>query len=124
VAQVDLVFFKESDGEVPMKDWFGSLQFKPRIKCIERLQRLKQLGHKLKRPEADYLRDGLYELRVKHSGINYRMLYFFHGQKAVIVSHGFTKKTRKVPTRELMVAKRRMVEFKSNPKAHSFLQED
>ena len=64
-----------------------------------RLERLHELGHELRRPEADLLRDGIYELRVALQGMNYRMLYFFHGREAVVVSHGIIKE-RVVPPRE------------------------
>lgn len=49
-------------------------------KCRVRIERLRDLGHELRRPEADLLRDGIYELRVRLGTLNYRMLYFFHGQ--------------------------------------------
>ncbi len=63
----------------PFLDWFDGLPPKAQDKCRVRIERLRELGHELRRPEADYLRDGIYELRVKHQGVNYRLLYFFHG---------------------------------------------
>ena len=47
-------------------------------KVVVRLDRLRELGHELRRPEADFLRDGIYELRTASRGVNYRVLYFFH----------------------------------------------
>ena len=44
----------------------------------------KELGHELRRPEADLLRDNIYELRIGLQGINYRILYFFHGKQAAL----------------------------------------
>jgi phage-related protein len=58
------------------------------------------MGHELRRPEADYLRDDIYELRASHQGVHCRMLYFFHGTAAIIVSHGLIKE-REVPPREI-----------------------
>ena len=52
------------------------------------------------RPEADFLRDGIYELRASYQGVNYRMLYFFAGRAVVVVSHGLTKE-RQIPPREI-----------------------
>jgi putative component of toxin-antitoxin plasmid stabilization module len=75
----------------------GSSTEKARLKCRARIKRLAEFGHELRRPEADYLRDGIYELRVALQGRNYRMLYFFHGQVAAVVSHGLVKE-RAVPT--------------------------
>ena len=61
--------------------------------------RLEDLGHEIRRPEADLLRDGIYELRIGLQGINYRVLYFFHGKEAAVVSHGLTKERRVPPAR-------------------------
>lgn len=43
------------------------------------------------RPRADYLRDGVYELRTDVRGVNYRILYGFVGQDAALVVCGLTK---------------------------------
>ena len=66
-------------------DWLDGLVSKAQIKCLAKLRRLEELGHELRRPEADYLRDGVYELRVGLEGVNYRILYFFHGKEAVVI---------------------------------------
>jgi hypothetical protein len=47
---------------------------------------LEQQGHELRRPIADFLRDGIYELRPSVQGVNYRILYFFSGRNVVVVS--------------------------------------
>ena len=72
----------------------------------------------MRRPEADFLRDKIYELRVGFQGINYRMLYFFHGNIAAVVSHGIVKED-KVPPKEIEKAIERMVKFECNPTAHT-----
>lgn len=61
-------------------EWFTRLPAKVQDKCYVRLERLRDMGHELRRPEADYLRDGIYELRASLHGIHYRILYFFHGK--------------------------------------------
>lgn len=83
------------------------------------MERPAELGHELRRPEADYLGDGIYELRAKHSGINYRVLYFFHGKLACVLSHGFMKQQAKVPKRELRKAVERKKLFKRAPDKHT-----
>ena len=52
-----------------------------RYRDVARVQRLAELGHELRRPEGDHLRDGIYELRAR---LNYRLPYFFHGQLALL----------------------------------------
>jgi len=80
-------------------------------KCTGRIDRLGELGHELRRPEADLLRDGIYELRASYQGVHYRMLYFFAAKAVVILSHGFTK-VSVVPPREIdqAVKRKKLVE--------------
>ena len=80
---------------------------------------LRELGHELRRPEADYLRDGIYELRASLGGIQYRILYFFHGEVTAVVSQGLVKE-REVPPKEIDRAVKRKVLFEANPQRHTF----
>lgn len=84
-----------------------------------RLERLEQLGNELRRPEADYLRDGIYELRASCQGIHYRMLYFLYRPDAIVISHGLTKE-RTVPHKEIDIARLRKQKFESSPRRHWF----
>jgi len=92
---------------------------KAQDRCRVRLERLQQLGHELRRPEADFLRDGIYELRVGLHGINYRMLYFFHRREAVVISHGIVKE-RVVPSKEIELALKRKAQFEVSPTRHTY----
>lgn len=113
-----VVFYREEDGTAPVLDWFDALPDKVKAKCLVRIERLKEHGHELRRPEADYLRDGIYELRVGYRGVTYRMLYFFHGTTAAVVSHGLVKE-RITPSIEIMKAIERKKKFEWDPKRHT-----
>jgi phage-related protein len=113
-----VVFFATADGAIPFVDWFAALPARAQDKCRVRLERLALLGHELRRPEADYLRDGIYELRVGLQGINYRMLYFFHAREIVVVSHGLVKE-RAVPPKEIEQAIKNKTVFAADPERHS-----
>ena len=119
MPKTKVVLHRKDNGDVPLLDWFDGLVEKARAKCLVRLERLAEMGHELRRPEGDYLRDDIYELRVKHVGINYRMLYFFHGREAAVVCHGIMKQRADVPSRAIDLAVKRKQEFKQNPVAHS-----
>lgn len=84
---------------------------------------LAEFGEKLRRPVADYLRDGIHELRLEYGGVNYRILYFFAGKTCVAVSHGLTKKNR-VPEREIDVAVARKRSFETDPARFSYEREN
>jgi phage-related protein len=112
LAQTEIFFYREpKGGSVPFLLWLEDLPMRVQVKCIERIDRLGELGHELRRPEADFLRDGIYELRASYQGVHYRMLYFFAGKAVVVVSHGLTKK-REVPPRDIAQAleRKRLVE--------------
>ncbi|HEV8717178.1 MAG TPA: type II toxin-antitoxin system RelE/ParE family toxin [Candidatus Binatia bacterium] len=117
-----LIFYQEDNGTVPLVSWLDSLTAKAQDKCLARLKRLEDLGHELRRPEADYLRDGIYELRVSFQGVQYRMLYFFHRNITAVVSHGIVKE-QKVPLKEIDRAVERRKKFTANPERHTFKPE-
>jgi phage-related protein len=118
----ELVLYREEDGSVPLRDWLDNLPAKPRDKCYVALERLEELGHELRRPVADYLRDGIYELRVHFRHVNYRMLYFFAGRRIVVVLHGLIKEQR-VPPKDIGLAEKRRQAFLADPRTHTFLPE-
>ena len=98
------------------------------MKCQAYLKQLEDFGHELRRPVADYLRDGIYELRPSYQGIHYRILYFFpkpaRSQQAgptkiVVVSHGLAKEAD-VPDVEINRAVERKEKFERNPNRHTF----
>ncbi len=104
---------------MPVLEWFDRLPAKAQDKCRVRIQRLAELGHELRRPEADLLRDGIYELRVGLQHVNYRMLYFFHGQLAAVLAHGLTKQDR-VPDAAVETTLKRKGKYEQDPERHTF----
>jgi phage-related protein len=118
VPRTKVVFYREEDGSVPLLEWLDGLPEKAWDKCRVKLERLREMGHELRRPEADYLRDGVYELRVGLRHVNYRMLYFFHQTAVVVVSHGLTKE-RAVPPREIARVIGRRRRFMADPQRHT-----
>src|SRR5438552_827719 len=80
---VEVVFYQEKENDVPVLDWIERTARRDRrivAKCLEKIERLAEMGHQLRRPDADFLRDGIYELRIRWSNVNYPILYFFHGR--------------------------------------------
>ncbi len=60
MPKTKVVFYKEDDGSVPILKWLDSLEPKAVDKCTLRIERLAELGHELRRSEADFLRDGIW----------------------------------------------------------------
>lgn len=116
-----LVFYKEEAG-VAVLDWLASLRRRnPRAyaKCRARINRLAEEGHAWRRPEADFLRDGVFELRARLGSINYRVLYGFHGRDVAILAHALTKEDR-VPPAEIDRAAQRLAKYRLDPTKHTY----
>ena len=122
MPQTQVVFYQDEDGSIPILEWFELIPEKALDKCRVKLERLRDLGHELRRPEADYLRDGIYELRVRVGSVNYRMVYFFHENIAAVVSHDLTKE-KQVPPRDIDRAVAAKQRFVRDPRRHAH-QED
>jgi len=123
MPKTHVILYREEDGSCPFLDWLDEQPVKVQAKCLLRVERLRELGHELRRPEADLLRDGIYELRASLQGVHFRILYFFHGSAAAIVSHGIVKE-RAVPPKEIERAIERKNRFEANPAKHSLVEEN
>ena len=122
MPDTEVRLYEEEPGDVPVLDWLRELRTRDQkayAKCVVRIERLAELGHELRRPEADFLRDGIYELRAKKERVNYRILYFFHGQNVALLAHGLTKED-KVPDADIERALRRKKLYEADPDAHTF----
>lgn len=118
MPKIEVKFFAEEDGSVPFLEWMDKIPAKAQDKCIVRIELLAEKGFELRRPLADYLRDGIYELRFSLQRIRYRILYFFHGKQAVI-SHGLTK-TSQVPPKEIDLAIKRKFLLGKDSERHTY----
>lgn len=118
MPQTEVKIYQEKDGEVPFLKWMDSIPDKAQDKCIVKVERLAEMGHELRRPEADILRDAIHELRIGLQGMNYRILYFFY-KKIAVITHGITKE-KEVPDKEIELAIKRKEFYESNPKQHSY----
>jgi len=122
VPATHVIFFKDSDGRAPVLEWLNELReanAKAWVKCRARIVLLSQVGHELRRPAADYLQNGIYELRAKQGHVQYRILYFFHGRNVAILAHSLTKEDA-IPPVEIERALKRKREFEADPAEHTY----
>ncbi len=123
MPQTSLFFYLDADGFAPAWEWLKDLRMrnpKAYAKCLVRIRRLAELGHELRRPEADLLRDGIHELRARLGTVNYRILYFFHGRNVAVLAHAITKQNE-IPIIEINRALERKRTFVASPAAHTFI---
>ncbi len=122
MPQTQVIFYQEDENIAPVWDWLAQLRGENRDafnKCWKAIALLEAMGHELRRPHADILRDGVYELRIKFLQVNYRILYFFDGRTAAVLACGFAKET-KIPPVELNRAIARKNKYVEDRGAHTF----
>lgn len=98
-----LFVFRDADGRTPLLEWLATLQDRNRKAyrlALTLIRRLRECGFDMRRPGADILEDGIYELRWHVGKVQYRILYFFKGANQAVLSHGITKKNV-VPSGEI-----------------------
>lgn len=96
-----IIFYRTRRGDSPFEIFLQGHNDKVRTKLVKFLQALSEHGPNLRRPYADYLRDGIRELRVGFGGNTYRALYFFIVEDSIVITHAFMKKTDKIPSEEI-----------------------
>jgi phage-related protein len=117
----EVLLYQEPDGTIPVLEWFKDLQRKNRPafdKCLFLLNLLEEFGHELRRPRADLLRDGVYELRTQVRNVHYRLLYGFVGVNIAVVAHAITKEA-KVLDRDIDLAASRLARASQSPQKHT-----
>jgi len=93
----DILCFIDRRGENPVKEFIDNLPVDERVKVLAYLNELRIKGNDLRRPMADYLGHGIYELRPKAN----RIFYFFFLRNNAVLIHAIRKKTDKIPLKDL-----------------------
>jgi len=102
----------------------ATLKPKAKAKCIQRLELLEAKAYRIleNRNAAAYLRDGTYEIRFKSEGVQYRVLFFFHGRDTCVISHGIAKNSAEVPPAEIDKAIRNRTKYLADPERHTYTE--
>jgi phage-related protein len=127
MPETRVIFYQDEDGDAPVLDWLDELERedpKGLLNCLDRIQKLASMGHELRRPLADFLRDGIYELRASHRRVQYRILYFFHGRNIAVVAHAIVKEDSAVPDVDINRAIERQQLFMADPATHTYEEEE
>jgi len=96
-----------------VKEFIDTRKDRDQAKIFSWLSLLVERGPDLPRPYADLLTDGIHELRLKLSGDQVRILYFFCYKEYIILTHVFTKQTDVVPPSEIKRAQKCRDDFLS-----------
>lgn len=98
----EIIFYEKPNGRCPGKEFLDGLSPKNDLPFIVRmLNLLEEFGNELERPHVAYLRDDIWELRVKTRSGQYRFFHFYFAGKTIVITHGYHKKTGKVADSEI-----------------------
>src|SRR5207245_10738519 len=103
----------------PFLEWSANYRRKCRTSAISDWTDYGKWATNCGGPKPTSWRDGIYELRVSLQGVHHRVLYFFHGTVAAVVSRGLVKE-RVVPPKEIDRAVERKKRFEANPQKHTY----
>lgn len=111
---MEIKFYRDRTGRIPVKEFLDSLDIKMRQKMLRSIQALQELGITLRMPLSESLGDGIFELRAKVGTNISRVMYFFVIGNQAVLTHGFIKKTQKTPKGEIKRAKRIREDYMKN----------
>ncbi|MBO8087726.1 MAG: type II toxin-antitoxin system RelE/ParE family toxin [Marichromatium sp.] len=104
-------YYLTSNGKSPVKEWIDSIGAEPKAEVFRIFEMLSKYGTNLGLPFVRPIENKIYEVRAKDKSGIYRVLYFAHTQKTFVMLHGFQKKTRTTPRKEIEIARKRMKEI-------------
>ena len=92
-------FYRTSSGKCPVEEFLDSLSGKTAQKVTWILQLIEELDA-IPEQYLKKLTSEIWECRIQFGGNIFRVLCFFDGP-GVVLTHGFQKKTRKIPRIEI-----------------------
>ncbi|MCL2340833.1 MAG: type II toxin-antitoxin system RelE/ParE family toxin [Proteobacteria bacterium] len=112
-AGLPVHFYCNENGKEPVRDWLKCLG-RPDTLVIGEDIRVVQIGWPVGLPVCRPLGEGLYEVRSSlPNGRIARVLFCFH-DNAIVLLHGFIKKTNKSPIGDVRLARERQDNVRRN----------
>jgi len=106
-------YYLTAGGRSPVEEFIGSLPASIRLEVFDAISLLDS-GKVLEMPlsrNLSSIRPGLHELRFRDRAGQVRIVYFIEKRGAIYLVHGFRKKTRGIPRKELAVILKRLKEI-------------
>ncbi len=109
-GRIQVVFFKTSRGNEPVREWLKSLRKKDRKAIGEDIKTV-QFSWPMGMPLVRKIDKDIWEVRSKLGNRTARVLFTIFKNK-IILLHGFIKKSKKMPTTDLKTTKSRLIQLK------------
>ncbi len=104
-------YYVEDNGAVPVREFLSTVEPKTYARFQWSLEQLRIRNVRAREPLVRHVEGKIWELREESSTNIYRILYFFFTGRRIVLLHGFTKKSQKLPPQALDVARRRFRRF-------------
>ena len=101
----------DSRGREPLADFIDSLPTEVQAKVLRLIDLLANYGVLLKEPYTRQIKGKLRELRITAKSGEVRVFYFAFAEGRMVLLHGFVKKARRTPIRDIEIAERRLDDF-------------
>ncbi len=105
------IYYETKNGDSEVHNFIINQKVADKSKMLAWVSTLEEQGPTLPRPYADILKNGIHELRVKLSGKQTRILYFFCYKDYIVLTNTFIKNTNKVPEKEIKKAEKIREDF-------------
>ena len=107
-----IIFYHLENGKCPVEAYLESLSNKQVEKVffvLDLIEHIDIVPRKFfKKLEAT---DDIWEVRVQHGNNIFRLFGFFDGNDLVVLNHAFTKKTQKIPKKEIKISEQRKKDY-------------
>ena len=107
-----IIFYRLENNKCPVENFLESLSKKQVEKVffvLDLIESIDIVPRKFfKKLEAT---DDIWEVRVQYGNNIFRLFGFFDGNDLVVLNHAFTKKTQKVPNKEIKIAEQRKKDY-------------
>jgi phage-related protein len=110
---MEIKYYQTPGGRSPVEEFLLALPEETRLEIADAMVLLES-GQRLEMPLSRSLsgiRPGLHELRVRDRAGQVRVIYYIKREEAIYLIHGFRKKTRTIPRRELDIIHKRLKEI-------------
>lgn len=104
-----VTFYTKASGRSPVWDYIQSMRAGERARILEALTQIEQRGFDVVRMDFRQIDGKLWEIKIS----KHRILYVIVDGDEMVLLHAYTKKSQKMPMKELVLAKVRMKEILS-----------
>ena len=111
--KLEFEIMRRADDSCEFQEFLDALPDQDAAKLITGIRSTEHQGIQaaIRQQWVKKLRDGIFELRSQFGSNAQRALYFHKAGSRYVITHGFTKKTKRTPDREIEKAKRLRDEY-------------